>query len=67
MCKPVIAQSGSADGLALICREHRTTEPVLDANGVLKHSVDVLQHIDMLSAHRAKYDKPTWEEWASKE
>lgn len=61
MCKPVIAQDGYDNGLQLYCDTHKTREPVIDSQGRQKYVIDVLQHLEMLKAHRDAHDKPFFE------
>lgn len=51
MCRPLIASDGY-DGLVMTCKEHGTTVPVLNKEGLQAYAVDVLQFTDMLIEHR---------------
>jgi len=62
MCKPLITQDGYDSGLMLECLEHKTREPVVDENGTQVYNIDILKHIDMLVAHRAKHETPFFEQ-----
>lgn len=52
----MITQIGFFDALSMWCDKHESIEPVL-FEGQPAFSIDVLTHLDMLIAHRKKYEK----------